>query len=231
MSDIERFRNNKKLIEAVSFLKLEFPVRDISTRMGVDKGNLSSFLSNKKSVSKKFLEMFEKEYTTELLGFNYNKELDHQNIEDSVLNEPGEKYSLGQEKGLPLIPIDAMAGFSNGDSQVMQYDVKSSYRIPELDGKGVKYLIRVSGSSMYPKYSNGDLLACKPLKDKTFFQWGKAYVLDTEQGAIVKRLFPCKEDENYLECHSDNITHYPPFKIPKDSIRTIAIVVGVIRLE
>lgn len=91
----------------------------------------------------------------------------------------------------------------------------------------MKYLIRVSGSSMYPKYSNGDLLACKPLKDRTFFQWSKPY-LDSEQSAIVKRLFPCLDDESGLECHSDNKVHYPPFKIPKESIRALAIVVGVI---
>lgn len=140
-------------------------------------------------------------------------------------NKPEEK------KGIPLIPIEAMAGYSQGDSQVMQYDISSGYNIPELEGRGVKYLIRVSGSSMYPKYSNGDLLACKPLQDLSFFQWGKPYVLDTEQGAIVKRLFPCDDDVECLECHSDNKTHYPPFKIPKNSVRAVAIVVGVIRLE
>lgn len=133
--------------------------------------------------------------------------------------------------GIPLIEIEAMAGYGNGDNQIMQYDAVSGYRIPELEGKGVKYLIRVSGSSMYPKYSNGDLLACKPLKDRSFFQWGKPYVLDTEQGAIVKRLFQCEDDDDCLECHSDNKMHYPPFRIPKNSIRALAIVVGVIRLE
>lgn len=136
-----------------------------------------------------------------------------------------------ERKGIPLIPIEAMAGYGRGDSQVMQYDLSSGYNIPELEGKGVEYLIRVSGSSMYPKYSNGDLLACKPLKDLSFFQWGKPYVLDTEQGAIVKRLFQCDDNNEYLECVSDNKTHYPPFKIPKTSVRAVAIVVGVIRLE
>ena len=60
--------------------------------MGVDKGNLSSFLNNKKSVSKKFLEMFEKEYSTELSGFVYNKEFDQQSIENSIFKEPEESY-------------------------------------------------------------------------------------------------------------------------------------------
>lgn len=146
-------------------------------------------------------------------------------VDESVSDETKER------KGFPLIPIEAMGGYGKGDSQVMQYDVKSGYNIPELEGKGVEYLIRVSGSSMYPKYSNGDLLACKPLKDLSFFQWGKPYVLDTEQGAIVKRLFQCDDNNDYLECVSDNKTHYPPFKIPKASVRAVAIVVGVIRLE
>jgi repressor LexA len=136
-----------------------------------------------------------------------------------------------ERKRIPLIPIEAMAGYGKGDSPVMQYDLNSGYNIPELEGKGVEYLIRVSGSSMYPKYSNGDLLACKPLKDLSFFQWGKPYVLDTEQGAIVKRLFQCDDNNEYLECVSDNKTHYPSFKIPKTSVRAVAIVVGVIRLE
>jgi len=91
-------------------------------------------------------------------------------------------------------------------------------------------LIRVSGNSMYPKYSNGDILACKPISDISFFQWGKAYVLDTDQGAIVKRLFEGKDDSS-IECRSDNKEHYPAFQIPKLSIRNISIVVGVIRLD
>lgn len=132
---------------------------------------------------------------------------------------------------IPLIPIEAMADFGREEQQIAEYDNSNGYKIPELEGKGVKYFIRVSGSSMYPKYSNGDLLACKPLHDLSFFQWGKTYVLDTEQGAVVKRLFPCTDNEEYLECHSDNKDHYPPFKIPKTSVKAVSIVVGVITLE
>ena len=132
---------------------------------------------------------------------------------------------------VPLIPIAAMAGFANGDTQVMDYEIEKLYKIPDFENKGVKYLIRASGSSMYPKYSNGDILACRPIKDKSFFQWGKVYVLDTDQGPLVKRLFPCPDDDACLECHSDNKESYPPFKISKKSIRSVSIVIGVVRLE
>ena len=143
--------------------------------------------------------------------------------------------SMGKHnsKGIPLIPVEAMMGYGNGDVQVMDYDIQEDYIItPELSGKGIKYLIRASGSSMMPKYNNGDLLACRPITDISFIQWGKVYVLDTEQGPLVKRLYPCApEDNDCLECRSDNYERYPPFKIRKESIRRIAIVVAVLRLE
>jgi len=148
-----------------------------------------------------------------------------------VVSEPGKNKVEFNANGIPLIPIEAVAGFARGDmSGVMEYDVKEHYIVPEFEVQGVKYLIRVSGNSMYPKYSNGDILACKPIIDISFFQWGKAYVLDTDQGALVKRLFEGKDDTS-IECRSDNKEHYPAFQIPKLSIRSVSIVVGVIRLD
>ena len=55
------------------------------------------------------------------------------------------------------------------------------------------------------------------LPDTSFFQWGKPYFLDNDQGV--------------LECHSDNKENYPPFIINKDSIYKISIVIGVLRME
>lgn len=69
MTEIERHRNNSKLIEIVNFLQLKFPVAEISERLGVDKGNVSSYLNNKKSVSNKFLEKFIREFNVNIESF------------------------------------------------------------------------------------------------------------------------------------------------------------------
>ncbi|MGB4775429.1 MAG: S24 family peptidase [Daejeonella sp.] len=139
-----------------------------------------------------------------------------------------EKYKKG---ALPLIPASAMAGFANGDIQIMAKDVLDTYIIPLFANRGAKFLILVSGSSMVPKYRNGDLLACRPVTDTSFFQWGKVYVLDTDQGPIIKRLFECKTDKDCVECRSENGDQYPPFKLPISSIRAVATVVGIAGLE
>lgn len=132
--------------------------------------------------------------------------------------------------GIPLIPIEAIAGIPAGDYVGSRFLDCEHYLVPEFANLNVEYMIRVSGSSMYPKYSNGDILACRRVNDVLFFQWGKIYVIDSSQGALVKRVFQ-DEDPDKILLVSDNKEHYPPFSIPKSDIRSLSIVVGVIRLE
>ena len=128
--------------------------------------------------------------------------------------------------GIPLIPIEAMAGFGQGDTQVMEYECEK-YIIPAF--REAEFLIQVKGSSMYPKYSSGDIVACKKLTLDTFFQWNKVYVLDTEQGALIKRIKK-SDKEDHILLFSEN-PKYDPFDLHRSHINSIALVVGVIRLE
>ena len=133
--------------------------------------------------------------------------------------------------GIPLIPMEAIAGYVLGvDNEGVNHRNCEYYIVPEFERIGAEFVIRVSGDSMYPKYSNGDILACKKIKDILFFQWGKPYVLDTSQGVLVKRIFE-HENPEYVICTSDNRDNYPPFPFPKEDIRSLSIVLGVIRLE
>ena len=129
--------------------------------------------------------------------------------------------------GIPLIPIDAMAGFGKGESQVMEHECER-YVVPMF--RGAEFLIPVKGSSMMPKYNSGDVVACKklPLND-IFFQWNKVYVLDTAQGALVKRIRQGRDDDHVLIV-SDN-EQYSAFELHKEQIYCVALVIGVIRLE
>jgi phage repressor protein C with HTH and peptisase S24 domain len=130
-------------------------------------------------------------------------------------------------EGIPLIPIEAMAGFGTGESQVMEYECER-YIIPMF--RGAEFLISVKGSSMIPKYNSGDIVACKKLPlDNIFFQWNKVYVLDTIQGALIKRVKKGSDNDHILIV-SDNAS-YEPFDLHRSQIYAVALVVGVIRLE
>lgn len=135
--------------------------------------------------------------------------------------------SENMQEGIPLIPLDAMAGFCSGEMQVMEYECER-YVVPAF--READFLIPVKGSSMYPKYSSGDIVACKNLSlTDIFFQWNKVYVLDTNQGALIKRVKK-GSDNNHILLVSEN-EKYEPFELRIDQIHAIAIVIGVIRLE
>ena len=142
-------------------------------------------------------------------------------------DSPVALHTDNPKEGIPLIPINAMAGAMMGEQTVMDYECER-YVVPLF--KGAEFLIQVKGSSMYPKYSSGDVVACKrvPMTD-LFFQWGKVYVLDTNQGALIKRI-KRGSDADHILIVSDNEA-YEPFELPLRCVNNVAIVIGVIRLE
>ena len=135
------------------------------------------------------------------------------------------------EKTLPLIPYDAFAGLPAVDNIGIAFKDCEQYYIPDFISRWADFLIRVSGDSMVPQYLNGDLLACTLIKDVLFFQWGKIYVIDTSQGVLVKRIMRIEGDDEHVLLVSENKDKYEPFKFPTSDIRSLAIVVGLIRAE
>lgn len=140
---------------------------------------------------------------------------------------PTARHASKNSEGIPLIPISAMAGAFTGDTTVMEYECER-YVIPAF--KGADFLIQVKGNSMQPTYYAGDLVACQrvPMGD-LFFQWGKTYVLDTAQGALIKRI-KHGSDNNHVLVVSDN-PEYEPFELAQDQFYGVALVCGLVRLE
>ena len=112
--------------------------------------------------------------------------------------------------------------------QVLDRDCER-YVVPGM--QRADFLITVKGDSMMPAYVPGDIVACVkvPLRD-VFFQWGRVYVLDTDQGPIIKRICKVDRDDSSVRIESDN-PKYQPFILPLSSVRSVALVIGLIRLE
>lgn len=138
--------------------------------------------------------------------------------------------SDGSREGIPLIPLDAIAGFPADGGGGAYIDNCERYVIPEFQNKGADFLIRVSGDSMVPLYYSGDLLACHKITDIRFFQWGTIYVLETSQGVLVKRVQETAEHDDCILCVSINDTVHKPFLLPRDDIRSLSTIVGLVRM-
>jgi phage repressor protein C with HTH and peptisase S24 domain len=195
----------------------------LERKIGASKGVLSRAITNGTDIQSKWVQVIVEnypQYSSEWILTGKGKML---RSEEPTAQQPVAIKSLA---GIPLIPIEAMAGFGTGELQVMEYECER-FVIPTF--REAEFLIAVKGSSMYPKYSSGDIVACKKLSLDTFFQWNKVYVLDTEQGALIKRINKGSDNEHLLIV-SEN-PKYESFELHRSRIHSIAIVIGVIRLE
>lgn len=136
--------------------------------------------------------------------------------------------SLSPQQGIPLIPIEAWAGSINGEDYSIMEDECERYIVPSF--KDADFLITVRGDSMTPRYYSGDIVACrKVFLSDLWFQWGKVYIIDTNQGSLLKKVRRGSSEET-ITLVSEN-SEYEPFELRKDQIYNIAIVQGVIRAE
>lgn len=146
------------------------------------------------------------------------------NIDLNWLFYGGEKTS--KAGGVPLIPVEAVAG--NGTHAYTDLPVEDYYNVTEF--RNADFLIRVSGDSMTPKYKSGDIVACRAVMERKFWQWHAIYVIATRnQGVLIKRVEPGQEPES-ITCVSENPA-YRPFQVPLEEIVSVALVMGAIVLE
>ncbi|EKT3957662.1 LexA family transcriptional regulator [Flavobacterium psychrophilum] len=135
---------------------------------------------------------------------------------------------LGNYEPIPLVFHEAVAGFGGSAFSLQEHDIQAFYTVPDF--KKIDFMIRINGSSMYPKYNSGDVIAVRVLHEKAFIQWNKVHLIATkEQGLLVKRLKKSTNDDNII-CASDN-KEYDAFEVPWKEIEGVALVIGVIRLE
>lgn len=205
--------------------------RDFYSKIGVSRGTLESKTGITEDVITKFFATYPEvniQWLMTGVGDMLSK-VEEPHIEQIPVKAQNTAYRVpeGSKEGIPLIPIEAMAGALTSEQTVLEYECER-YVVPVF--KGADFLIPVKGSSMYPKYSSGDIVACQrvPMSD-LFFQWNKVYVIDTTQGPLIKRIKP-GSDREHITIVSDN-EKYDPFELPYSAIRSVALVIGVIRLE
>lgn len=143
--------------------------------------------------------------------------------EGSMLRGEGEHVQL--EGGIPLLPITAWAGALTEDIQVQRHECEQ-VSFPVF--RDATFFIPVNGTSMMPTYLPGDIVACRRI-ESSWWQYGRVYVLDTTQGAIIKRVYE-GADETTLHIVSDN-EQYKPFEMPREDVRTAYLVLGMVRRE
>ncbi|MBD5231709.1 MAG: helix-turn-helix transcriptional regulator [Bacteroidales bacterium] len=125
---------------------------------------------------------------------------------------------------VPLMPVSAFAGpIKSFLSESVELRDCESILSPS---PGAELAIPVCGDSMEPMLHDGTIIFIKKINDRAFIPWGQTMVIDTENGAFVKDIFP-GDSENII-ARSKN-PRYPDMHIPHSSIYGIYRVVNAIR--
>ena len=125
-----------------------------------------------------------------------------------------------------LIPTGARAGtIADFCEAVHEYDCE---RIIS-PVKGADFALQVAGDSMSPEYPSGSQIIVKKINEAAFVEWGKVYVLDTDNGPIMKIVRRTPEAD-VVECVSINPA-YQPFTVHTSFIRGWYRVIMVLALK
>lgn len=234
---METFTRLKQSIDFMRYMGVHCGHDDIARKLGRNRVNVTKAINgDSRYLTRSFLRSFAAAYSDYInedwlltgegrmekkLTFEVPSDLTdgYLSLVNKIINDKG---SLR-----PHIPADkavVAAGFVGsaiGSVQEGECEVRPVMApLPWYD-----FTIEVSGDSMEPTLRSGDTIACEWLHDSTEFVHNRIYVLDTAEGAVVKRV---ERKGNTLHCHSDNL-EYPDFDVPVDIILRSARVVGLVR--
>lgn len=200
--------------------------RSLAITCGIDPSNLMKMLKNEQNISKKSIDKIIANTDINpgwLLTGEGEMLVEGKDTEGSL--------SSSDETGLinkvPLIPASAFAGGISGfaPDSIMLKDCEMI--IPPVDG--AQCAITITGDSMEPDFHNGSIAFLRLINESAFIPWGHVMVIDTENGAFIKTIYPDIDDEAYIWAKSIN-PKYPPIHIPKASIFRIFRVLGTSRI-
>lgn len=234
----KRRKMNERLKQFLEFQGLS--VRQFELMIGSSDGKIAKFMTTNSSLKSDTLSSIMEKFPQLSIKWLLTGE-------GEMLNKPAASVPSEEEAGkpakkvapaklpvegvrLPLVTQTAIAGFGNANFAIREADIKEYYVVPKFRYCQVDFMIEISGSSMYPKYNSGDVVACTILRDGAFIQWNKCHIVATrEQGILCKRIMPGTTEDTLMMISDNN--DYPPFEVPKQDITGLALVIGVIRLE
>lgn len=207
----------KRLSDYIEYDALTNP-SDFAKGANVDVSGFSKMLKGKQTITVNTLKKVANAY-----GLNLKWLMDGVGDVHAPGGSTADFVANSSDETRPRIPMAVAAGLLTGFSD----SIKSSdcEQMPIIKAfPPYDCTMIVKGDSMEPKFEGGDEIAIRKVCD--VIEWGKTYVLDTRDGAILKRLY---DDGDKFKCVSFN-PEYPDFEVNKDDVFGVYKVVGLLRI-
>ena len=217
MKSIEAGKRIKQLMKEKGVTQ-----KELADMVKIPQSVISDAINGKREIDKLVNNVAEK--------FNVSRDYLISGSEFSELSQSVQKKTFGKsaaeivesKEQKPHIPTEVAAGTTTGIADAVTLglcEMKPVVKmIPNYD-----FTITIKGNSMEPKYEGGDIIAIKKVYD--YIKWGETYVLDTHDGAVLKRIY---DDGDKFRCVSYN-NEYPDFTVDKECVNAVYRVVGLVR--
>lgn len=129
--------------------------------------------------------------------------------------------------GVPYYNVDFIGGF---DIVLNDQTVKPEYLIDFKMYNTAECWCNVTGHSMEPEISQGDIIALKELHDwQTYIPSGEIYAIVTTEHRTIKRVSPGKHEGYILLTPSNPSPEYVPQEIPLSIVQRVYRVLGCMK--
>lgn len=130
--------------------------------------------------------------------------------------------------GVPYYNVDFIGGF---DLVLNDQTVNPEYNIDFRIYNKADCWCNVTGHSMEPEISQGDIIALKELHDwQTYIPSGEIYAIVTTEQRTIKRVSPGKHEGYILLTPSNPSPEYVPQEIPLSIVQRVYRVLGCMKI-
>lgn len=146
-----------------------------------------------------------------------------------IIREEREKIipKISYTTGVPYYNVDFIGGF---DLVLNDQTINPEYLIDFQKYNEATCWCNVTGHSMEPEITHGDMIALKKIEDMSFLPLGEVYaIVTTNDMRTIKRLGKGDDKEHYNLVPTNKSPEYGIQEIPKKMIRTIFQVLGCMK--
>ncbi|MEY3367309.1 MAG: hypothetical protein RI973_464 [Bacteroidota bacterium] len=214
----------KKVYEALEKRHLIKGKSDIAKKIGTYNHVVNSILKGDRNVTVEQLhKLFEIFNVDANYMFGLNDSMFAGNSPVGVL-AAGSLQQINAEgpgrQNIVLVPIRAMAGYALEYQDDRFFTSLPRFSLPNFEGPLIAF--EISGDSMHPTITSGDIVVCEALDRGDAIRDNHIYVVVTDV-VVAKRVQQVKDDSglSQLRLISDNNAVYQPYEVDKEDIRQI----------
>ena len=216
----QRFR---KVFEELERLNIIRGKSDIAKHLGTYNHVINSILKGQRNIT---VEQLNKLFDTYKINANYifgsSEDLFLEHVDPTGLPSRhfSDKIQLKTKNNISLVPNKAMAGYALSHQDADYLNTLKRFTIPGMEGDLTAF--EISGDSMMPNITNGDIVICQEVERGLPLRDNHVYVVVSDV-VVAKRIQQVKENNQLVRLRliSDNDAVYKPYTIELEEILQI----------